>query len=43
MNFIVQGMFRQIIFEDDNQDNSADDDDDYDEGMIMLVLHILCY
>jgi hypothetical protein len=43
MNFIVQGMFRQIIFEDDNQDNSAADDDDYDEGMIMLVLHILCY
>jgi len=41
MNFTEQGMFHQIIFEDDNQDNSAapaaaaDD-----EGTIMLVLHI---
>jgi hypothetical protein len=41
MNFTVQGMFHQIIFEDDNQYNyAAAADDDDDEGTIMLVLHI---
>jgi len=49
MNFTEQGMFHQIIFEDDKDNSAAADDDGGGggdgggEGTIMLVLHISCH